>query len=923
MFVPRMVIWWLFAASLVSVAQNCPLPLTVKPISREKNIFSDAQEAELTDIMAESNAYDFEVIHDDVVNAHLQQLGNRLIRYLPPNQFRFRFLLMDLQTANALSFPGGLVYVSRKLVTLARNDDELAGVLAHELGHIVTHQGAIHMTLVFRQVLGVNEFSSRADIAGKYHQLLDSWRRHPPKISDKEEEDQLVADQIALYAMARAGFAPQAWPDLLDRLQQTQGKTGTWLSDLFGTTRPEQRRLRESLKSMAAMPSGCSELISSTSVHDFEKWQQEVISYDVKSRTESLTGVIFKQTLELPLRPDINRLRFSPNGKFLLAQDSGGIHVLSRAPLAPIFFIDALDANKAMFSPDSKAVVFYTPNFRVEIWDIESQKRTAVYEMILHEDCLESELSPDGNFLACFTTDFTLQLFKVAGSTVLATKKNFLIPDWGDIFRLEMRQLYGGGGTQFSNLGFSPDGHYFIAGTHSATFAFDLIQNQEAGLPPSIRNLAHNHFAFAGPDRIIGLNASSPKKSSVYRFPTGEHLQSVALTDSIHLGSVTRGDYVLVWPLKENPLGILDLHSDTVFTFQHGAADTYDNVLLYELQNGQVALSDLATQKTLAAVALKQARLGGIRSVAVTDDFELLAISTRTRGAVWDLTHNMRRAYVRGFDAAWFGPDHALYADFPKKDVQERAITRLDLQGGANIVYQFKEEDRCSQEGPYLVFRKSAADAKADRKGWTLDLVDYRTKAAIWSHNFSKGFPRFSWNSSGNTVLMSHPIYTPFAQEELKQFPDLKRVAGASDYFLERFDIQKNTLTGKLLINTNKGSFQVENANADGDWVALETSDDRVITFSLLSGQENAHVFGSDPVLSSVSGLFAVSTATGEVNVYKLNGGAPHRHFGFPATIAYKKFSPDGNRLLVVTRDQTAYVLDLKVTSPVPEIRSN
>jgi WD40 repeat protein len=126
-----------------------------------------------------------------------------------------------------------------------------------------------------------------------------------------------------------------------------------------------------------------------------------------------------------------------------------------------------------------------------------------------------------------------------------------------------------------------------------------------------------------------------------------------------------------------------------------------------------------------------------------------------------------------------------------------------------------------------------------------------------------------------------------------------------------------------LLINTNKGSFQVENANADGDWVALETSDDRVITFSLLSGQENAHVFGSDPVLSSVSGLFAVSTATGEVNVYKLNGGAPHRHFGFPATIAYKKFSPDGNRLLVVTRDQTAYVLDLKVTSPVPEIRSN
>jgi hypothetical protein len=50
--------------------------------------------------------------------------------------------------------------------------------------------------------------------------------------------------------MARAGFAPHAYVDLWDRFQQTHGKTGSWFSDLFGSTRPEQRRLREMLKSI-------------------------------------------------------------------------------------------------------------------------------------------------------------------------------------------------------------------------------------------------------------------------------------------------------------------------------------------------------------------------------------------------------------------------------------------------------------------------------------------------------------------------------------------------------------------------------------------------------------------------------------------------------------------------------------------------
>jgi WD40 repeat protein len=84
-----------------------------------------------------------------------------------------------------------------------------------------------------------------------------------------------------------------------------------------------------------------------------------------------------------------------------------------------------------------------------------------------------------------------------------------------------------------------------------------------------------------------------------------------------------------------------------------------------------------------------------------------------------------------------------------------------------------------------------------------------------------------------------------------------------------------------------------------------------VLTFSFSSGEEKGHVFGVDPVVSAAAGQFAVSTSSGGVDVYDLDGTKLRRQFKFPNSIAYKNFSPDGKRLFILTHDQTAYVLDL------------
>jgi predicted Zn-dependent protease len=160
-----------------SPQQNCPLPPSLQSVPLAENIFSDQQEVDLGDAMAEAVALHVNVIQSDDLTAHLREVGNRLVQYLPPTRLNFRFYLIDLPQVNAFSIAGGRVYVSRKIVAFAHNDDELAGILAHELGHIVTHQSAIEITRAFREILNVTQVGSRDDVFRKFHQYVENVSR--------------------------------------------------------------------------------------------------------------------------------------------------------------------------------------------------------------------------------------------------------------------------------------------------------------------------------------------------------------------------------------------------------------------------------------------------------------------------------------------------------------------------------------------------------------------------------------------------------------------------------------------------------------------------------------------------------------------------------------------------------------------------
>ena len=179
------------------------------------------------------------------------------------------------------------------------------------------------------------------------------------------------------------------------------------------------------LRNLKTLPAECVATTRSVDATAFREWQTRVVSYTGLGGKESLTGIITKKVLTPALRSDINRTRFSPNGKFLLVQDDSGINVVSRDPLQPLFRIDAPDAKPAQFTPDSSTVVFHTANMRVESWDVAERKLKTAHEVVVRKNCIQTTLSPDGKELACLDSDLGLSVIEVATGSPLYEKKSF------------------------------------------------------------------------------------------------------------------------------------------------------------------------------------------------------------------------------------------------------------------------------------------------------------------------------------------------------------------------------------------------------------------------------------------------------------------------------------------------------------------
>src|SRR5262249_48110935 len=152
-----------------------------------------------------------------------------------------------------------------------------------------------------------------------------------------------------------------------DRLAETEGQTGGWLSVLLHAIPPDQERLRQIVANVKRMPANCIETLAA-SENRFKQFQGIVFDFSTWDLhgVERLPGLVSRIKLADPLgaSPEVTTLRFSPDGKHLLAADKKQIYIFSREPFAFLFQIAADTATDAYFTPDSQSLVFVTRELR-------------------------------------------------------------------------------------------------------------------------------------------------------------------------------------------------------------------------------------------------------------------------------------------------------------------------------------------------------------------------------------------------------------------------------------------------------------------------------------------------------------------------------------------------------------------------------
>lgn len=77
----------------------------------------------------------FEMVDDPVVVRYVESMGNRIVRVLPPQPFRYRFFVINEPSYNAFAGPG-VIFIHSGLIDAMDNEHELAGILGHEITHV-------------------------------------------------------------------------------------------------------------------------------------------------------------------------------------------------------------------------------------------------------------------------------------------------------------------------------------------------------------------------------------------------------------------------------------------------------------------------------------------------------------------------------------------------------------------------------------------------------------------------------------------------------------------------------------------------------------------------------------------------------------------------------------------------------------------
>ncbi len=218
----RLLFWFLFYGLCPMIFIGCETEYNSALHRQETLLYGDEKEKSLGASLALSIEKTVKIDTDVDINERVQKILKKIVAVCDRKELVYTIRVIDEDVMNAFSLPGGYIYIYKGLIDKMDNDDQLAGVIGHEVGHVVAKHALKRLQAAYGTT--ILEAAAIASSQGALAAGIDLTASSVFFLNSREDEFQ--ADRLGVKYMKLAGYDPKQMKVMLVKLLKEQNKKG-------------------------------------------------------------------------------------------------------------------------------------------------------------------------------------------------------------------------------------------------------------------------------------------------------------------------------------------------------------------------------------------------------------------------------------------------------------------------------------------------------------------------------------------------------------------------------------------------------------------------------------------------------------------------------------------------------------------------